>query len=694
MFSARADSQRAGYYTTLAGNVPALVAEENRFMRARIFSAHTSRALSRARQETTENVCSEALVPHTDWISMGASNHFVQLYEGDAHLLDTVSRFTHTALQTGEAAVVIATRSHRHQLEARLSAQGVDLTLVREQGQYIALDAAETLSLIMRGSCPEAQCFGDVIGGIIERAGSRHARVRVFGEMVALLWAEGKGDAALRLEELGNELTTRYAFSLFCAYPMRAFPEVEDARKFLQLCAEHSHVIPAESYTALTSPDERLRTIGHLQQKAQALESEIAARQQAEQALQQAYSALEQHVLERTAALIAANAALREEIATREHSQATLMHREKLAAMGSLLASVAHELNNPLAVVMMQADLLREEVGNGPLGAHVTELAQATERCAEIIYHFLSLARQQSPMRTRVGLNATIEAAMKLLTYPLQVDTITVAYHLADDLPTLWADPHQLQQVVLNLVTNAHQALRDTAGPRQLTITTRADQAQQRVILEVADTGPGIPPAIQQRIFEPFFTTKALGTGTGLGLPLCLGIVEGHGGTLSVQSVPEHGAVFRVELPLESLPIDGPVAEPIRPPAVGAQTILIVDDEPGIVRALTFLLRRDGHTVETATNGHLALAKCQEQDYDMILCDLRMPELDGPGFYRELQRRRSSLCQRVLFLTGDTLDPETQAFLEQVALPHLNKPFTAAMIRKALLANMDNPGRL
>jgi CheY-like chemotaxis protein len=355
---------------------------------------------------------------------------------------------------------------------------------------------------------------------------------------------------------------------------------------------------------------------------------------------------------------------------------------------------VAHELNNPLAVVMMQADLLREEVGNGPLSAHVTELTQATERCAEIIHHFLSLARQQPPMRTRVGLNATVEAAMKLLTYPLQVDTISVAYHLANDLPTLWADPHQLQQVVLNLVTNAHQALRDTAGPRQLTITTQADHAQQRVILEVADTGPGILPAIQQRIFEPFFTTKTLGLGTGLGLPLCLGIVEGHGGTLSVQSVPGHGAAFRVELPLDSLPIDGPVAEPVRPSAGGAQTILIVDDEPGIVRALTFLLRRDGHTVETAANGYLALAKCQEQDYDMILCDLRMPELDGPGFYRELQRRRSSLCQRILFLTGDTLAPEAQAFLDQVALPHLKKPFTAAMIRKALLANMKNPGRL
>ena len=151
---------------------------------------------------------------------------------------------------------------------------------------------------------------------------------------------------------------------------------------------------------------------------------------------------------------------------------------------------------------------------------------------------------------------------MKLLAYPLRVDTISVDYHLDEDLPTLWADPHQLQQVVLNLITNAHQALRETVGPRQLTLTTRADSAQRRVILEVADTGPGIAPAAREHIFEPFFTTKPLGVGTGLGLPLCLGIVEGHGGTLSVESAPEGGTVFRVEIPLQPMPAEAPVQCP------------------------------------------------------------------------------------------------------------------------------------
>jgi PAS domain S-box-containing protein len=414
------------------------------------------------------------------------------------------------------------------------------------------------------------------------------------------------------------------------------------------------------------------------------LAMDITGRKHAEQMLQQAHNALEQRVQERTTALTTANATLREEIAAREYAQAALVHREKLAAMGSLLASVAHELNNPLSVVTMQADFLREELGNGPLAAHVTELSQATARCIEIVQHFLSLARQQPPQYTRVALNAVIEAAMKLLTYPLQVDTITVEQHLAEDLPVLWADPHQLQQVVVNLVTNAHQALRETTGSRRLTLTTRQDPARQRVILEVADTGPGIPPAVRECIFEPFFTTKPPGMGTGLGLPLCLGIVKGHDGTISVDSEVGHGTVFRVELPVRPVPADTPAPEPVAPPTATRKTILIVDDEPGITRALAYLLQRDGHTVETAANGHLALEKCQGKDYTLILCDIRMPELDGPGFYQALQRCHPHLCERVMFLTGDTLSPEAQTFLEHTGAPRLAKPFTAFMVRKAI----------
>jgi len=194
-----------------------------------------------------------------------------------------------------------------------------------------------------------------------------------------------------------------------------------------------------------------------------------------------------------------------------QRQQETLAQSEKFAAMGALLASVAHELNNPLSIVVMEADMLSEEVADGPLLAHTRKITQAAERCARIVRNYLTLARQNSPERLPVELNAIVKDIMELLAYPLQVDNIEVQLHLAATLPILWADPHQLRQVMLNLVTNAHAALRESLAPRRLTLTTWADPAQDRITLEVADTGPGIAPEIQAHIFEPFFTTKPMG---------------------------------------------------------------------------------------------------------------------------------------------------------------------------------------
>ena len=422
-------------------------------------------------------------------------------------------------------------------------------------------------------------------------------------------------------------------------------------------------------------------------------QEEIAERKRAEEALRHARDELERRVQERTAALGQAVDDLRREIAERQQAEAQLRHqeevlyqREKLAAMGSLLASVAHELNNPLSVVMMQADVLREEIREGPLAEQAKAITQSAERCVRIVHNFLTLARQHPPERRPVALNTVVQDAVELLAYALRVDNIEVALQLAPELPTLGADPHQMHQVVVNLLTNAHQALRETPPPRCLTLTTGVDRRRTRVYLEVADSGPGIRPELQERIFEPFFTTKPPGVGTGLGLSLCRGIIEGHGGTISVQGQPGHGAVFRVELPVEEGREEGPSAsEQAARPRVKGGTILVVDDEPGIGSALAYLLQREGHAVDTAANGRLALAKLRGQDYDLILCDLRMPELDGPGFYRELQRAYPHLQRRVIFLTGDTLSPDTREFLEKVGVTRLNKPFKAADVRRVVL---------
>jgi len=230
-------------------------------------------------------------------------------------------------------------------------------------------------------------------------------------------------------------------------------------------------------------------------------------------------------------------------------AQTRLVQTEKLATMGQLLAGVAHELNNPLSVVLGQAALLGEMTAGGPLAARAAQICQAAERCARVVKNFLSLARQHPPERRFVQLNQIIQEAVELLAYPLRVDNVDVCLALAHDLPTLWADPHQLHQVMVNLIANAQQAMHETPQRRQLTLTTRFEVVSQRVSVAVADTGPGIPPELREQIFEPFFTTKPPGAGTGLGLSLCQGIVEGHEGTIHVESQPGQGTVFVVELP-------------------------------------------------------------------------------------------------------------------------------------------------
>jgi two-component system NtrC family sensor kinase len=204
------------------------------------------------------------------------------------------------------------------------------------------------------------------------------------------------------------------------------------------------------------------------------------------------------------------------------------------------------------------------------------------------------------------------------------------------------------------------------------------------VTLTVADTGVGIPADLQRRVFDPFFTTKPQGVGSGLGLPLCRTIVEGHGGTIQLSSQPEHGTTVHVMLPVGA-PEQVPEAVPEQmPEAAPAGAVLLIDDEPGIAQGLRRLLQRSGHDVTLAANGHEGLAALAARAYDVILCDMRMPDLDGPGFYRALERHHPHLRSRVIFLTGDVLSPEGQAFLEQSARPRVIKPFKAAEVRRVI----------
>lgn len=228
----------------------------------------------------------QQLVPLACLESIGETEHFVQFYESDAFLADCVAAYAAGGLRAGDAVVIIATDAHRETIEAQLAGFGLDVAAARESGQYLALNAAETLSKFMVNGTPDQRLFIHVIGSVITAA-ARGRRVRAFGEMVALLWADGKSEAALRLEALWNELAKVLSFSLFCAYPLSNFKGERNGQPFLHVCREHSRVIPAESYSARPSVDDRLRTISVLQQKAASMEAEIVERQRAESALRE-----------------------------------------------------------------------------------------------------------------------------------------------------------------------------------------------------------------------------------------------------------------------------------------------------------------------------------------------------------------------------------------------------------------------
>ena len=376
----------------------------------------------------------------------------------------------------------------------------------------------------------------------------------------------------------------------------------------------------------------------------------------------------------------------------RERTQ-RLLQAEKMSAMGQLLAGVAHELNNPLSVVMGQAALLQE--GGPATPARALKIGRAAERCVRIVRNFLALAREQPPARVEARLNAVVEEVVELVAYELRTGGVTVRLQLATDLPVLWADAHQLHQVVVNLVVNAQHAMATVPPPRSLTIASEALADPPRVRLTVTDSGPGIAAELQGRIFEPFFTTKPQGQGTGLGLSLSRGIVESHAGSLTVESTPGHGCSFHVELPVVTPPahVEAPAPAPATAP-MERRRILVVDDEGDVSELLAELIERDGHETDTASNGMEALQRLAERPYDAIVCDTKMPVLDGQGFHEQVMLKYPHLRGRFAFVTGDILNEDKRAFFERAGAPHLAKPFELAEVRRIVRELLGDPRAL
>lgn len=364
-----------------------------------------------------------------------------------------------------------------------------------------------------------------------------------------------------------------------------------------------------------------------------------------------------------------------------ERQRESSYQREKLAALGSLLAGVAHELNNPLSVVVARAVLL-EEQGDPATQTAAVKIRTAAERCARIVRTFLAIARKQQPERGPVAMNEVVTAALDIAGYVVRASNIEVKLDLAKDLPLMLADADQLHQVLLNLIINAQQSLQDQPPPRRIRIVSRFDPATDMLSVAVADNGPGIPAPLRARIFEPYFTTKPTGLGTGVGLAVSLGIVEAHGGTLTVDCPVEGGAVFTIALPVGAVDASDDDTVPSWKANASRRTILVVDDEAEIREVLAGILTGARHRVVTADSGREALERLSKEHYDVILTDIRMPDIDGCALYREIERRWPAQATRVIFVTGDTLASALREFVSQSGRPVIEKPFLPSDVRR------------
>lgn len=484
----------------------------------------------------------------TDWREIGPSEHVVQFYEADAVLLDAVAEFIGAALRAGEAGLVVATEAHRAGIEARLGSGGLAVEAARAHGRYRALDAAELLARFMVDGAPEPERFRVVVGGIVASAAEAASRVCIFGEMVALLVAAENYDGAVRLEGLWNDLQRARPFTLFCAYPMDRLAGSSLVDLLGRVCTQHARVIPAESFAALEDPDDRLREIARLQQRAASLEAEIEQRKRAERDRERL---LEQEQLARTEA------------------ESALRLRDEFLSIAS------HELRTPLATLKAQAQLaLRRFEREGRLDpdravSALQAIAGQATTLSRLLDQLLDISRLEAGKLTLeprpIDLVDLVERAVAGARARTDRHVVTLTAP-----PSLRAevDPLRIEQVLGNLLENAIKYSPD-GGPIEVALWTMGDgpwtmaddhlrspiaHRPSSAVIAVRDRGLGIPPEKRGQIFERFYQAHAHGyrSGMGLGLYISRQIVELHGGEIRPEFPADGGTRFVVSLPIGS----------------------------------------------------------------------------------------------------------------------------------------------
>ncbi len=376
--------------------------------------------------------------------------------------------------------------------------------------------------------------------------------------------------------------------------------------------------------------------------------------------------------------------AIEEELAKQREM---LFQNEKMSALGELLAGVAHELNNPLSVVVGHSLMLKEEISDPDLTVRIEKISNAAERCAKIVKTFLAMARQQPSNIEDVDVAGLVTTAADVVGYGTPSDGIRIRQSIPADLPPIAADADQITQVIINLIINAEQAMTASGCGDLIELTAEVSPATGMVELAVKDNGPGIPKAIRARIFEPFFTTKEVGEGTGIGLAFCHRIILSHGGQIRLDPSDRTGTCMRILLPIgtrqetaENEPA-GPISAPLNLRA------LVVDDEIEVGELHAEILRRDGFDVDVVSSGEDALSNLRSQNYDIFLSDLNMPGVDGRRIYEALVVDFPEMLDRTAYVTGDTMGQASQGLLSESGLPHIEKPVSPLELR-TLVGNL------